>query len=66
MIEVTVADELAIQFVDNGCGIPAANQRRSGLANMQQRAEHVGGNCQITSRAEGGTRVHWTARLNRS
>jgi signal transduction histidine kinase len=62
-IEIAVADELSIDVRDNGHGIPSDNQRRSGLANMRQRAEQVGGTCRITSPAEGGTLVHWTAPL---
>ena len=60
-IEVSVADMLTIDIVDNGCGIAADNPRRSGLANMAYRAEQLGGSCEITSPQEGGTRVHWTA-----
>jgi signal transduction histidine kinase len=62
-IEVAVADELIIDVRDNGHGIPADNQRQSGLANMRRRAEQVGGTCRITSPPEGGTLVHWTAPL---
>jgi signal transduction histidine kinase len=62
-IEVTVADELSIDVRDNGHGIPADNQRQSGLANMRRRAEQVGGTCRFTSPPEGGTVVHWTAPL---
>jgi signal transduction histidine kinase len=62
-VEVAVADELAIDIIDNGSGIPTANQRHSGLANMRRRAEHVGGHCTIGSPPTGGTRIHWTAPL---
>jgi signal transduction histidine kinase len=62
-IEVTVADELSIDVRDNGHGIPADNQRQSGLANMRRRAEQVGGTRGFTSPPEGGTVVHWTAPL---
>lgn len=60
-IEVTVADELTIDVLDNGCGIPSDNQRQSGMANMHRRAEQLGGTCRITSPPAGGTLVHWTA-----
>jgi signal transduction histidine kinase len=62
-IEIAVADELRIDVVDNGCGIPEDNQRRSGLANLHRRAEQVGGSCSISTPATGGTEVHWTAPL---
>jgi signal transduction histidine kinase len=62
-IEVGVADMLTVDVADNGCGMPADNPRRSGLANMMYRAQQVGGNCEITSSLDGGTRVRWSAPL---
>ncbi|WP_165691652.1 GAF domain-containing sensor histidine kinase [Mycobacterium numidiamassiliense] len=62
-VEVSVADMLTVDIIDNGCGMPVDNPRRSGLANMSYRAEQVGGRCEVTSPPEGGTRVHWTAPL---
>ncbi|MCV7242144.1 GAF domain-containing protein [Mycobacterium mantenii] len=62
-IEVNVADMLTLDIIDNGSGIPDDNRRRSGLANMAYRAEQVGGRCEISNQATGGTRVHWTAPL---
>jgi len=62
-IEVDVADMFTLDISDNGSGVPADNQRRSGLANMMHRAEQLGGICEITSPPEGGTRVHWCAPL---
>jgi signal transduction histidine kinase len=62
-VEVSVADMFTIDIIDNGCGMPVDNPRRSGLANMVYRAEQLGGTCEITTPPEGGTRVHWTAPL---
>jgi len=62
-VEVSVADMLTLDIIDNGCGMTVDNPRRSGLANMSYRAEQVGGRCEISSPPEGGTRVHWTAPL---
>jgi signal transduction histidine kinase len=62
-VEVTVADELTVDVIDNGCGIPADNRRRSGLSSMVHRAEQMGGTCQISTLQLGGTHVHWTAPL---
>jgi signal transduction histidine kinase len=62
-VEINVADMFILDVVDNGCGIPADNSRRSGLANMKRRAEQLGGTCEITNPPEGGTRVHWIAPL---
>ena len=62
-VEVSIADMLTVDIVDNGCGMPVDNSRRSGLANMSYRAEQVGGSCEVTNPPEGGTRVRWTAPL---
>jgi len=62
-VEVRVDDMFTVEIVDNGCGMPVDNPRRSGLANMLYRAEQLGGSCAITTAPEGGTRVHWTAPL---
>ncbi|WP_235672814.1 GAF domain-containing sensor histidine kinase [Mycolicibacterium hodleri] len=62
-VEITVADELTVVVVDDGCGIDPAVVRRSGLANMQRRAELVGGSCVLSEQPNGGTRVRWVAPL---
>jgi signal transduction histidine kinase len=62
-VKVSVADMLILDIIDNGCGMPVDNARRSGLANMKYRAEQLGGTCEITTPPEGGTQVHWTAPL---
>lgn len=62
-IEIAVVDQLTIDIIDNGRGIPADNQRCSGLANMSQRAQQLGGTFQITTPAGGGTHLRWAASL---
>jgi signal transduction histidine kinase len=63
VLAIDVTDELTIDIVDNGCGIAADNQRRSGPANLYRRAERVGGRRCITSSPNCGPRVPWTAAL---
>lgn len=62
-VTVTVDDDVIIDVLDNGHGIPADNQRHSGLANMTDRAVQAGGTCQISSPPTGGTHLRWTAPL---
>ena len=62
-LEVSVTDELLIAITDDGRGIPSDNQRHSGLADIAQRAEDLGGHCAITSPQNGGTQVCWSAPL---
>ena len=63
-VRMCVNHRLTIDVIDDGCGIPADNARRSGLANMARRASQVGGQCSITAAPEGGTRVCWSAPLS--
>ena len=61
-LEVTVdtdsAGTLTILVRDNGVGIGAPN-RRSGLANMAERAEKLGGSLRLSPVEGGGTEVEW-------
>jgi len=62
-VRVRADDQLAVEVVDDGCGIPDDNHRRSGLANMERRAAEVGGECSVSAASGGGTRVYWAAPL---
>ncbi|MEV7013616.1 GAF domain-containing sensor histidine kinase, partial [Streptosporangium sp. NPDC051022] len=53
---------LTLVVTDNGVGLPA-DGRRSGLRNLQERAERLGGSFEIESPAEGGTQVRWSVPL---
>lgn len=59
-VTVTVDDDFTMEIADDGDGIPEDNARRSGLANMQWRAQHLGGECVISSTPGSGTSVRWT------
>jgi signal transduction histidine kinase/ligand-binding sensor domain-containing protein len=54
-----VADELIIRVEDNGHGLATAAVQGSsdGLIGMQDRLRHLGGRCEITGGANGGTCV---------
>jgi signal transduction histidine kinase len=62
-VRVTAADFLAVEVVDNGRGIPPENTRRSGLSNIRQRAEQLGGTCEFSTPPDGGTQVRWSVPL---
>ncbi len=55
---VTDADQLVLTVLDDGVGIGEA-QRRSGLANARARAQLLGGDLEISTPREGGTRFEW-------
>ena len=70
-VEVSVdraGHQLTLVVDDNGVGIPATPQRRSGLANMGERAARWRGTSSTQPRPDGGTRLEWTVTLpaNRS
>ncbi|MFJ3307027.1 GAF domain-containing protein [Streptomyces sp. NPDC086549] len=50
--------ELRLTVTDNGVGIPPAG-RRSGLRNMQERAEQLGGRLELRRPDDGGTTLVW-------
>ncbi|MFC8373484.1 GAF domain-containing protein [Streptomyces sp. NPDC057239] len=50
--------EVRLTVADNGVGIPDGG-RRSGLRNMAERAEQLGGTFDITDSADGGTTLLW-------
>ncbi|OXM75020.1 histidine kinase [Amycolatopsis sp. KNN50.9b] len=59
-ITVSVDDDLVIDVVDNGTGIPG-KVARSGLRNLTERATQAGGRCTVTALDSGGTRLTWSA-----
>ena len=61
-VDVDPAGTLAVRVTDNGTGIPAEG-RRSGLRNLERRAEKLGGELRIgpadPGAARPGTRLEW-------
>ena len=54
---------LAITVTDNGIGL-GHSTRRSGLANLQRRAERYGGDFSVGNAPEGGLRLQWSIPLH--
>lgn len=61
-INVTVGDDLCIEVIDDGKGIPD-DVNASGLINLRQRAEDAGGTFTVEAIPAGGTRLRWCAPL---
>ncbi len=58
-VQLSVADgALTITVLDNGIG-RGPSSRRSGLANLQRRAEHLNGTLEIEAAHTGGTTLRW-------
>ncbi|HWC81482.1 MAG TPA: GAF domain-containing protein [Pseudonocardiaceae bacterium] len=55
--------ELVLLITDNGVGIPPEQDRRSGLANMTDRATRWNGTLVISDMPNGGTSLCWTVPL---
>ena len=54
---------LTLRVIDNGIGIGPAT-RRSGLLNLANRAEELGGEMQVTAAEGGGTELEWRVPLD--
>lgn len=54
---------LRLRVTDNGCGIDPAVTRRSGLANLRQRAEELGGHFEVSPNEPCGTILVWAVPL---
>jgi signal transduction histidine kinase len=61
---VRAGPDLALTVRDNGSGI-RATPRRSGLANMEERAVNFGGTFRVEPLASGGTELAWQAPLTK-
>lgn len=66
-VTVTVeADDswVVVEVADDGVGLPAGIDRRSGLDNLTERARRHGGDCAAVRNADGGTTLAWRACLH--
>jgi len=61
-VNVAVGDDLCIDVVDDGLGIPA-DITGSGLTNLRRRAEDAGGQFSVERLPAGGTHLKWLAPL---
>lgn len=62
LVKCEVGDDLRLTVTDDGVGI-ADDVKTSGLRNMRDRAEALGGTSEVTSSAAGGTRLQWSVPL---
>jgi signal transduction histidine kinase len=58
-VTLSVSDTVTLTVTDNGIGLPAG-VAESGLSNMRQRAEGLGGHCHVTGTPGVGTTVVWS------
>ncbi len=60
LVTISVDDDLVIDVTENGIGLPDT-VTRSGLRNIQQRADAAGGTLSARQKECGGTSLVWTA-----
>ena len=64
-VEVSVREGfLALCVRDDGAGLGDRSETGNGLANMQDRAQQLGGTCDATSPEGGGTTIEWRIPIN--
>ncbi len=56
-VRLWVDEDLHIEVVDDGVGLPARTHGGVGLASMRERAAELGGDCLVAAEDRGGTRV---------
>jgi signal transduction histidine kinase len=57
VVRLDVNDNVTLEIVDDGVGIPSGRSAGVGLSSMNERAEELGGGCTIEISPGGGTRV---------
>jgi signal transduction histidine kinase len=57
-VTLRTGDGVALVIQDDGKGIPV-DAVHSGLRNIEERAERLGGSCTVESSAEAGTTIRW-------
>jgi signal transduction histidine kinase len=57
-VALSAGDDIALTVADDGIGMPEG-VKESGMQNMRERAEGLGGTCVIESTPQAGTTVRW-------
>lgn len=62
-ISLTVGSDIVLRVTDDGVGIGREVIRRSGLLNLEARAQDLGGSMCVSTPAAGGTLLEWSVPL---
>jgi len=63
-VSVEAGDELRLQVVDDGVGLPVEIESGNGLRNIERRALELGGSASVRKGDHGGTVVDWRVPLS--
>ncbi len=62
VVTVEAGKDLVVGVTDNGVGLPP-DVARSGLLNLERRAQECGGTIRVSANPDGGTRLVWRVPL---
>jgi signal transduction histidine kinase len=62
-VSIEAGPDLVLTVRDNGIGLPGEATRRSGLANLTERAAEAGGTMRLAAASGGGTELEWRVPL---
>ena len=62
-VDVQAFDEVVVRVVDDGVGLPVGAGRRSGLKNLAERAQLLGGSFEADRAPAGGSELTWRVPL---
>ncbi len=65
LVTIATNDTLTLRVQDNGVGISGDHPTGEGIRNAERRAAGLGGSCEITAGATGGTIFEWSVPLHR-
>ena len=57
VVQLAVDEDVALEIIDDGVGIPKERGAGVGLSSMRERASELGGSCVVEPAPEGGTQV---------
>jgi signal transduction histidine kinase len=57
LVRLAVDEDVTLEIVDDGVGIPKVHSAGVGLSSMRERASELGGTCVVERAPKGGTRV---------
>jgi signal transduction histidine kinase len=57
VVRLAVNDDVGLEIIDDGVGIPKERGAGVGLSSMRERASELGGNCVVEAAPKGGTQV---------